>query len=88
MPSGHKAFLVHNPGDVDLLLMHNKTFAAEYVKELAGCQTLAQLANRKQNLPRSIIEEESRHRCESEAVGRKGNKRKGSGYYGVLDEAM
>ena len=31
MPSGHKAFLVHNPNDVDLLLMHNKTYAAEYV---------------------------------------------------------
>jgi hypothetical protein len=31
MPSGHKAFVVHNPRDVDLLLMHNKTFAAEYV---------------------------------------------------------
>lgn len=31
MPSGHKAFLVHNVADVDLLLMHNKTFAAEYV---------------------------------------------------------
>ena len=31
MPSGHKAFLVHNTADVDLLLMHNKTFAAEYV---------------------------------------------------------
>ena len=30
MPSGHKAFLVHNTNDVDLLLMHNKTFAAEY----------------------------------------------------------
>ncbi|MCJ1259082.1 60S ribosomal protein L32 [Lignoscripta atroalba] len=29
MPSGHKAFLVHNTTDVDLLLMHNKTFAAE-----------------------------------------------------------
>jgi len=29
MPSGHKAFLVHNTNDVDLLLMHNKTFAAE-----------------------------------------------------------
>ncbi|KAI9718438.1 MAG: 60S ribosomal protein L32 [Candelaria pacifica] len=28
-PSGHKAFLVHNTRDVDLLLMHNKTFAAE-----------------------------------------------------------
>ena len=31
MPSGHKAFLVHNARDVDLLLMHNQTFAAEYV---------------------------------------------------------
>ncbi|EMR61710.1 putative 60s ribosomal protein l32 protein [Eutypa lata UCREL1] len=29
MPSGHKAFLVHNEKDVDLLLMHRKTFAAE-----------------------------------------------------------
>ena len=31
MPSGHKAFLVHNDRDIDLLLMHNQTFAAEYV---------------------------------------------------------
>jgi ribosomal protein L32E len=31
MPSGHKAFLVHNPKDVELLLMHNRTYAAEYV---------------------------------------------------------
>ncbi len=31
MPSGHKAFLVNNIRDVDLLLMHNKTFAAEFV---------------------------------------------------------
>lgn len=31
MPSGHKAFLVNNPSDVDLLLMHNRTYAAEYV---------------------------------------------------------
>ncbi len=30
-PSGHKAFLVRNVADVDLLLMHNRTFAAEYV---------------------------------------------------------
>ncbi|KAE8441778.1 60S ribosomal protein L32, partial [Mollisiaceae sp. DMI_Dod_QoI] len=29
MPSGHKAFLVNNVRDVDLLLMHNKSFAAE-----------------------------------------------------------
>ena len=31
MPSGHKAFVVNNVADVDLLLMHNSTFAAEYV---------------------------------------------------------
>ena len=30
MPSGHKAFVVNNPGEIDLLLMHNKTYAAEY----------------------------------------------------------
>ncbi|CCX34587.1 ribosomal protein L32e [Pyronema domesticum] len=28
-PSGHKAFLVQNTSDVELLLMHNRTFAAE-----------------------------------------------------------
>jgi hypothetical protein len=31
MPSGHKAFLVSNTQDVELLLMHNRTYAAEYV---------------------------------------------------------
>lgn len=31
MPSGHKAFLVRNVSDVDLLLMHNRVYAAEYV---------------------------------------------------------
>ena len=29
MPSGHKAFLVNNVRDMELLLMHNKTYAAE-----------------------------------------------------------
>jgi len=29
MPSGHKAFLVNNVRDLELLLMHNKTYAAE-----------------------------------------------------------
>lgn len=31
MPSGHKAFVVSNVRDVELLLMHNKVYAAEYV---------------------------------------------------------
>ena len=34
MPSGHKAFLVNNVKDVELLLMHNRSYAAEYVNSL------------------------------------------------------
>jgi hypothetical protein len=30
IPSGHRVFLVQNPKDVELLLMHNRTYAAEY----------------------------------------------------------
>ena len=40
MPSGHKAFLVHNTKDVELLLMHNRTFAAEYVMPPAPVPTV------------------------------------------------
>jgi large subunit ribosomal protein L32e len=36
MPSGHKAFLVNNVRDLELLLMHNKTYAAEYVPHRDG----------------------------------------------------
>lgn len=32
IPSGHRVFLVHNVGDVDILLMHHRTYAAEYVE--------------------------------------------------------
>jgi ribosomal protein L32E len=45
MPSGHKAFLVNNTRDVELLLMHNKTFAAEFVppmKRIIGFKRLTQ----------------------------------------------
>jgi large subunit ribosomal protein L32e len=31
IPSGHKSFLVNNVKDLELLLMHNRTHAAEYV---------------------------------------------------------
>lgn len=40
MPSGHKAFLVHNPKDVELLLMHNRTYAAEYVRQIRWLSTI------------------------------------------------
>lgn len=40
MPSGHKAFLVNNVREVDLLLMHNRTYAAEYVSTLWSTQRI------------------------------------------------
>lgn len=45
MPSGHKAFLVHNPKDVELLLMHNRTYAAEYVHENIRTEEIRPLTN-------------------------------------------
>ncbi|KAJ2903689.1 hypothetical protein MKZ38_009528 [Zalerion maritima] len=30
IPSGHKVFVVHNTKDLEMLLMHNRTWAAEY----------------------------------------------------------
>lgn len=42
MPSGHKAFLVQNPKDVELLLMHNRTYAAEYVDSIGGGDQIRQ----------------------------------------------
>jgi hypothetical protein len=42
-PSGHKAFLVQNTSDVELLLMHNRTFAAEY--DIQSTNSARQFAN-------------------------------------------
>ncbi|KAI9816727.1 MAG: hypothetical protein M1826_001725 [Phylliscum demangeonii] len=48
MPSGHKAFLVHNVRDVDLLLMHNKIFAAEIAHAVSSRKRIAIIAKAKQ----------------------------------------
>ncbi|KAL8832449.1 MAG: hypothetical protein Q9191_000269 [Dirinaria sp. TL-2023a] len=48
MPSGHKAFLVHNPSDVDLLLMHSKTFAAEISHSVSSRKRVDIVAKAKQ----------------------------------------
>ncbi|MCJ1321357.1 60S ribosomal protein L32 [Xylographa vitiligo] len=48
MPSGHKAFLVHNTRDVDLLLMHNKTFAAEIGHAVSSRKRVEIVAKAKQ----------------------------------------
>lgn len=36
MPSGHKAFLVKNTKDLDALLMHTKTYAAEIAHNVSS----------------------------------------------------
>lgn len=47
MPSGHKAFLVHNPKDVELLLMHNKTYAAEIAHAVSSRKRIEIVAKAK-----------------------------------------
>ena len=36
MPSGHKTFVVRNTKDVDILLMHNRTYAAEIASAVSS----------------------------------------------------
>lgn len=48
MPSGHKAFLVHNVHDVDMLLMHNRTYAAEISHAVSARKRVEILAKAKQ----------------------------------------
>ena len=47
MPSGHKAFLVHNPKDVDLLLMHNRIYAAEIAHAVSSKKRVEIIAKAK-----------------------------------------
>ncbi|KAL1989951.1 hypothetical protein VTN49DRAFT_7148 [Thermomyces lanuginosus] len=47
MPSGHKAFLVHNAKDVELLLMHNRTYAAEIASAVSSRKRVEILAKAK-----------------------------------------
>ncbi|KAL9599734.1 MAG: hypothetical protein Q9219_003617 [cf. Caloplaca sp. 3 TL-2023] len=48
MPSGHKAFVVNNPSEVDLLLMHNKTYAAEIAHSVSSRKRVDIVARAKQ----------------------------------------
>ena len=47
-PSGHKAFLVHNPKDVELLLMHNRSYAAEIAHNVSSRKRIDIIARAKQ----------------------------------------
>ncbi|KAL8693117.1 MAG: hypothetical protein Q9218_002003 [Villophora microphyllina] len=48
MPSGHKAFVVNNISDLDLLLMHNKTYAAEIAHAVSSRKRVAIVSRAKQ----------------------------------------
>ncbi|TLS31341.1 hypothetical protein PpBr36_03628 [Pyricularia pennisetigena] len=48
MPSGHKAFLVQNVNDVELLLMHNQVFAAEIAHNVSSRKRIEIIARAKQ----------------------------------------
>ncbi|KAI0177276.1 COP9 signalosome catalytic subunit rri1 [Pestalotiopsis sp. IQ-011] len=48
MPSGHKAFLVNNTKDVELLLMHNRTYAAEIAHNVSSRKRVDIIARAKQ----------------------------------------
>jgi ribosomal protein L32E len=48
MPSGHKAFLVKCPQDLELLLMHNKTFAAEIAHNVSSRKRVSIIARAKE----------------------------------------
>merc|ERR1712000_91204 len=47
-PSGHKAFLVSNVQDVELLLMHNRTHAAEIAHNVSSRKRIDIIARAKQ----------------------------------------
>ncbi|KAL1956413.1 hypothetical protein VTO42DRAFT_7299 [Malbranchea cinnamomea] len=47
IPSGHKVFLVQNPKDVELLLMHNRTYAAEIAHAVSSAKRVEIIAKAK-----------------------------------------
>lgn len=49
MPNGLKRFLIHNVKELDILLMHNKTYAAEVAHGVSARQRIA-IVNRAREL--------------------------------------
>lgn len=48
MPSGHKSFLVNNVKDLELLMMHNRTYAAEIASAVSSRKRIDIVARAKQ----------------------------------------
>jgi hypothetical protein len=86
MPSGHKAFLVSNVKELELLLMMNKTYAAEYVQLESGHDWTSWPALLQQDCAQRLLTKENRHHCTREAAGSKGYKPEGEGHNGGLSQ--
>lgn len=83
MPSGHKAFLVNNTKDLELLMMHNRTYAAEYVPTLLPPNP----SNPCQDRLGRLCPQAYRHHCPREAIRRQGHQLQGQGHdRGLNDE--
>ena len=83
MPSGHKAFIVNNVKDVELLLMHNKTYAAEYVddsqtEQRPGMRNRSGLTLPEQDCPQRLFPKACRDHCPREATERQGHQPQGA----------
>ena len=94
MPSGHKAFLVNNMKDVELLMMHNRTYAAEYVYAPAPVDRLQDgtfFSSRTRVKPvltlslsqdrlQRLLAQAHRHHRPREAIRRQGDEPQGQGH--------
>lgn len=81
MPSGHKAFLVRNVNDVELLLMHSKTYAAEIAHNVSSKKRIDIIAKAKQlNVKvRSCINGNESYTLQSDANNHIGHERQSQG---------
>ena len=63
LPNGLKKFLVRNSGDLNVLLMNNRTFAAEIAHNVSA-RTRAEIVQRAQQLRVTLTNARSRVRTE------------------------
>ncbi|KAF2019356.1 ribosomal protein L32e [Aaosphaeria arxii CBS 175.79] len=63
-PSGLKAFLVHNQKEVELLMMHSKTFAAE-ISHSVSARKRIEIVNKARSLGVKVTNANARVKTES-----------------------